>query len=121
MSVKIESKSRNFARSLAMGVLLSMFFFYAIHVFGSWQIENYRPDPETTSSVLLHNKCLVFNVTHTLRPNTDTTNIEKGVNGTKLAGSFMNFFDGHAGAMVVLAVVLGGLIFMLRNRKDKKA
>jgi hypothetical protein len=120
MTIKSESKSRSFARSIAMGVLISMLFFYSIHLFGKWQIENYRPDIETTSSLLLHNTCLIFNVTHTLRPNTDVSNIDKGINGTKLGGSFMNFFDGHIFAMVILAFLLGGFIFMLRSMIKKK-
>lgn len=119
MEIKTESASRNLARSLAMGVLLSMLFVYGVHVFGSWEIENYRPDPETTNTVLLHNKCLVFGQTHTLRPNTDVSGMGDGIDGTKLGGSFMNFFDGHIVAMIVLALILGGVIFAIRNKIKK--
>ncbi len=120
MKTKTESTSRNFTRSLGMGVLLSMFFFYGIHVLGTWQIENYRPDPETTSTVLLHNKCAVLGNTHTLRPNTDISAMGDGIDGTKLGGSFMNFFDGHIVSMVILALLLSGLIFVFRNRIKNK-
>ena len=119
MKPKTESTSLRFVRSLAMGVLLSMVFFYCIHVFGTWQIENYRPDPETTSTVLLHNKCAIFGDTHTLRPNTDISAMGNGIDGTKLGGSFMNFFDGHIVAMVILAFLLGGLIFAFRRMKKR--
>jgi len=115
MKPKTESTSLRFVRSLAMGVLLGMVFFYCIHVFGTWKIENYRPDPETTSTVLLHNNCLIFDKTHTLRPNTDISKIDDSIDGTKLAGSFMIFFDGHFGAMVIFSLLSGGIIFVLRN------
>ena len=120
MKSKIESTSRNLGRSIGMAVLLSMLFFYAIHVLGSWQIENYRPDPETTSSVLLHNKCAILGDTHTLRPNTDVSAMSDSIDGTKLAASFMNFFDGHIVAMIILSVVLTGLIFVIRKKIQVK-
>lgn len=119
MKVKTESTSRTLARSIAMGVLLSMLFFYSIHVLGKWEIENYRPDPETTSTVLLHNQCAVFGNTHTLRPNTDVSAMGKSMDGTKLAGSFMNFFDGHIVAMVILSLLLGGVFFAFRRMKKR--
>jgi hypothetical protein len=114
--MKSESTSRNLARSFGMGVLLSMLFFYAIHVFGSWQIENYRPNPETTSTVLLHNKCAILGDTHTLRPNTDVAAMSEGIDGTKLGGSFMNFTDGHIVAMLIVAALLTGVIFVVRKK-----
>ncbi len=120
MKTTNESTSRNFARSIAMGVLLIMLFFYGIHVFGNWRIENYRPDPETTSTVLLHNNCLIFDKTHTLRPNTDVSKMDDHIDGTKLAGSFMIFFDGHIADMVILALLAGGIIFVFRNLIKKK-
>ena len=98
-----------------IGVLMSMAFFYAIHVFGEWRLENFRPDPETTSSLLLHNKCAVMGASHTLRPNTGISTLSEGVDGTKLMGSFMIFFDGHIVGMVTLALLLGGAIFFLRS------
>ncbi len=119
MKTKNESTSRNLTRSIAMGVLLSMLSFYGIHVFGTWEVENYRPDPETTSSVLLHNKCAVLGSEHTLRPNMDVSAMDSGINGTKLAGSFMNFFDGHIIAMIIFSMVLGGIIFMLRKKRQQ--
>lgn len=119
MDIKSESPTRTFVRSLAMGILLSMLFFYGIHVFGTWRVENYRPDPETTSTVLLHNTCIIFNKTHTLRPNTDISKMDKSIDGTKLGASFMNFFDGHIGAMILLAILLGAIIFVFRNRIKK--
>lgn len=117
MKVKTESTARSLVRSIAMGVLLSLLLVYGVHVLGEWKIENYRPDPETTGTVLLHNKCVVFGTAHTLRPNTDVSAIGEGIDGTKLSGSFMNFIDGHIIAMVILALVLGGLIFLLRKLK----
>lgn len=117
MSTKPESTSRSLARSIAMGVLFSMFFFYSVHVLGTWEIENYHPDPETTSTVLLHNKCAIFGKTHTLRPNTDISAMDKSIDGTKLGGSFMNFFDGHIFGMVILSLLMGGLIFVFRRMK----
>ena len=119
MKVQTESASRMLARSIAMGVLLSMLFFYSIHVLGKWEIENYRPDPETTSTVLLHNKCAIFGDTHTLRPNTDISAMGNGIDGTKLGGSFMNFFDGHIVAMVILSLLTGGVIFAFRSMKER--
>ena len=105
MKIKTESTTRSLARSIAMGVLLSMLLVYGVHVLGEWKIENYRPDPETTSTVLLHNKCAVFGTTHTLRPNTDVSAMGEGIDGTKLSGSFMNFFDGHFVAMVLISLI----------------
>lgn len=119
MKATTESTSRSLARSIAMGVLLSMLFFYAIHVFGTWESENYRPDPETTSTVLLHNKCAILGKTHTLRPNTDISTMGSGIDGTKLGGSFMNFIDGHIVGMALLSLLLGGLIFKIRSRIKK--
>ena len=115
MKTKPASRSLSLARSIAVGVLFSMLFFYSIHVFGTWKIENYRPDPETTSTVLLHNNCLIFDRTHTLRPNTDISKMDDSIDGTKLAGSFMIFFDGHIGAIVIFSLLSGGVIFVLRN------
>ena len=119
MTKKPASTSRSLARSIAMGVLLSMFFFYSIHVMGKWSIENYRPDPETTSTVLLHNECAVLGDTHTLRPNTDVSAMGDGIDGTKLTGSFMNFADGHVSAMVILSLLFGGVVFAIRNQVKK--
>ncbi|MEP7165869.1 MAG: hypothetical protein ABI741_14300 [Ferruginibacter sp.] len=119
MKIKSESTSRSLTRSIGMGVLLSMLFFYGIHVFGSWKMENYRPDPETTSTVLLHNKCAVFGHVHTLRPNTDISAMGDGIDGTKLGGSFMNFTEGHIGAMIILSLLVSGLIFIFRMNVKK--
>ena len=119
--MKPASTSLNYIRSLAIGVLLSMLFSYAVHVFGTWEIENYRPDPETTGTLLLHNKCAVFGNTHTLRPNTEISTMNKDIDGIKLAGSFMNFFDGHIILMLILSITVGSTIFFFRNRTQKKA
>ena len=122
MKPRAESTSRSLVRSIAMGVLLSMIFFYGIHVFGTWETENYRPNEDTTYTVLLHNKCAVLGNTHTLRPNTDISAMNNSIDGTKLGGSFMNFTDGHVVGMVILSLVLGGVIFvvrqMLKNRRQ---
>ena len=119
MKVKSESSNLIFIRSLAMGVLISMLLMYAVHVLGDWQVENYRPDPETTSTVLLHNTCAIFGSTHTLRPNTDISRMDASIDGTKLGASFMNFFDGHIIMMLLLAVLIGGLISVIRQRMSK--
>lgn len=121
MATKTASSSRSLARSMAMGILLSMAITYGAHVFGTWKMENYRPDPETTSSLLLYNKCALFGDTHTLRPATGISSLSDGIDGTKLAGSFMSFSDGHVAAMVILSVVLGGIIFFIRKMLSKKS
>ena len=119
MKVKTESTARSLTRSIAMGVLLSMLFVYGVHVLGEWKVENYRPDPEPTSTVLLYNKCAVFGSKHTLRPNTDVSAMGEGIDGTKLSGSFMNFFDGHIVAMLLLSLLIGGVIFAFRQLKKR--
>ena len=119
MKIKTESTSRSVARSMGMAALLSMIFFYGIHVLGTWEIENYRRDSQTTSTVLLHNKCAVFGNTHTLRPNTDISAMGDRIDGTKLSGSFMNFTDGHVVAMVILSLLMSGLIFVFRRMIHK--
>jgi hypothetical protein len=119
MNTETKSASQRLARSGARGVLLSMLFFYCIHVFGTWEIENYRPDPETTYTVLLHNKCAIFGNVHTLRPNTDVSGMDKGIDGTKLGGSFMIFFEGHIFAMVIFSLLICGVFFALSQYKTK--
>jgi hypothetical protein len=89
---------------------------YAIHVLGTWEVKNYRPDSQTTSTVILYNQCAILGTTHTLRPNTGISAISDGIDGTKLGGSFMNFFDGHLVAMVLLALLLGAGIFAIRQQ-----
>ena len=108
------------ARSMALGILFSMLFLYSVHVLGTWQIENYRPDPETTSTVLLHNTCAIFGTIHTLRPNTDVSAMGEGIDATKLSGSFMNFTDGHLIAMIIISLLAGGAIFAFRYRQNSK-
>lgn len=117
----MESPALRFIRSLAMGVILSMLLFYSAHVFGTWTVEEYFPRPETTSTILLHNKCLLLAKTHTLRPNTDISGLGEGIDGTKLGGSFMNFFDGHIMGMIILALILGIIIFLFRNMIKRKS
>jgi hypothetical protein len=119
MKAKPESASLTFARSLSIGLLLSILVFYAFHLFGTWKIENYRPDPETTGTVLLHNECLVFGNTHTLRPNTDVSGMDDSIDGTKLGGSFMIFFEGHIIAIIILSLFTGGAIFYFRLMRKK--
>lgn len=119
MKVKTESTSLRFARSLALGIILSMILCYSAHVFGTWKVEEYFPCAETTSTILLHNKCAVIGSTHTLRPNTDVSHLSEPVDGTKLAGSFMNFSDGHVTGMIGLALLLGSMIFFIRNMKKR--
>jgi len=117
MKTKTGSPALRFVRSVAAGVIISMLFFYGVHVLGKWSVEDYRPDPETTGTILLKNTCAVFGNTHVLRPNTAIGSIGEGIDGARLSGSFMNFTDGHIPAMAALALLLGTLIFILRNRK----
>ena len=117
MIKKPESTAIRFIRSLALGVILSMLIFYSAHVFGTWTVEEYFPRPETTSTILLHNKCVILGKTHTLRPNTDVSGLGEAIDGTKLSGSFMNFSQGHIPDMLGLAAILGILIFTIRNGK----
>src|SRR5215204_2094124 len=121
MATKNDSATPTFIRFLAIGVLLSMAFTYSVHVMGEWKIENYRPDSQTTSTVLLHNKCAVFGVLHTLRPNTDMSTLGDGIDGTKLGGSFMNFIDGHVVVMIILSLVFGVGILLIRNAVKKNS
>jgi hypothetical protein len=116
MKAKTESTILQFTRSLAMGAILSMLLFYCAHVFGTWTVEEFFPRPETTSTILLHNTCAILGKTHTLRPNTDVSGLGEAIDGTKLSGSFMNFFDGHIPGMLGTAAILGILIFMIRNK-----
>lgn len=120
MKKNTESASLRFARSLAQGVILNMLFFYSVHLFGSWTVENYRPHPETTYTILLKNRCALFGKIHTLRPNTDVSGIGNGINATKLSGSFMNFSDGHVSGMVILAFLSGSIIFFIRKANRSK-
>ena len=120
MSTQSPPTSLNLRRAIGMGVLLSMLSFYAIHVFGEWHVENYRPDPETTNTVLLKNTCAILGDTHTLRPNTDVSTMSDGIDGTKLGGSFMNFFDGHITGMIILAIVLAAVIFLIRKKISER-
>ncbi|MEP6712827.1 MAG: hypothetical protein ABJA37_10445 [Ferruginibacter sp.] len=120
MKVKSESIALRFARCVAMGVILSMLLFYNAHVFGTWTVEEYFPRPETTSTILLHNKCAVLGSTHTLRPNTDVSGLGERIDGTKLSASFMNFSDGHFSGIIILALISGMVIFFIRNSIKRK-
>ncbi|MEO6316192.1 MAG: hypothetical protein ABIU63_09600 [Chitinophagaceae bacterium] len=120
MKAKTATATQTFSRSLAMGVLLSMVIFYGLHVFGTWQKEDYRRDTQTTSTVLLHNTCAILGKTHTLRPNTDISSLGDGIDGTKLSGSFMNFTDGHVVAMMLCSLFSGSLIYALRYSIKKR-
>lgn len=110
-------KTCNIGRSVGAGLLISMIFYYAIHVFGKWQVENYRPGPETTATILLHNQCAIVNSHHTLRPAAGKGTVGDGISGMKLAASFMLFFDGHIMDMIILAVALSGLFLLLKRTK----
>lgn len=116
MKSKNESKSLRLIRSIALGVLVSMVTFYLIHVYGEWRLENYRPDPETTSSIILHNNCAIFHHDHSIRPGSDTVATANDIDKIKWVASFMLFFEGHVIGMILFALVLGVLVFLLRNR-----
>ncbi|MES2772570.1 MAG: hypothetical protein V4722_00205 [Bacteroidota bacterium] len=118
METKTNVTSRSIIRSLAAGALFTMLFFYGIHVFGSWEVGSYRPDPETTSTVVIHNKCALFGSSHKLTPADGASTISDGIDGMKLGASFINFFDGHIAAMIVMSILLGAGIFgLLRMRR----
>lgn len=112
------SSSPNIRRSVGMGILLSMCFFYAIHVLGEWKLENYQPDPETTSSRVLYNQCSIIGTEHSLNPGNDTSTNLNGLTGIKFAASFMNFFDGHILQMIIAAILFSAGIFLLSGKKN---
>ena len=113
MATNNTNTTRLLARFLATGILLSMITVYLLHFFGTWESGNYRPDPETTSSVIVYNKCAVLGDTHILRPTTSPT--EENTNELKFAGSFMNFFDGHILLMIVTGVVFAVILFAINK------
>ena len=92
-----------------------MISFYAIHVFGKWALENYRRNEDTTAELLLHNSCLILEQAHTLRPNNGVPDIGEGIKGEKLAGSCMNFADGHITGMILLSFLLAGILLFVRK------
>lgn len=116
MATKTVSTPVVFIRSLALGLLLSILAVYAVHVLGNWKVEAYRPDADTTYSVVLHNHCLLFETEHTLRPNTAIPPMDGGINGTKLGGSFLIFSEGHIPAILLMAFALGGIVFFFRRK-----
>jgi hypothetical protein len=120
MKTTTESTTRNIARSLSMGVIISFIFLFFVHALGSWEVENYRPNNQTTFTLLLHNKCAVYHKEHVLRPNTPVPEMGAGLNGTKLSGSFMNFTDGHIVDMLIITLIMGVVIFIIRRRLNKK-
>lgn len=83
MKKKQESFQLRFARSLAMGVIISMLLFYSAHVFGEWTVEKYFATSESTGTIVLHNKCAVIGHKHTLRPNTNVADLSETISGTK--------------------------------------
>lgn len=105
---------RQVIRLLATGVLLSIVSFYLLHFFGTWNAGIDRPDAETTSSVLVYNKCAVLGDVHILRPAASSSNKE-ALDDIKAAGSFMNFFDGHIVAMIALGLLLAILMLLIRK------
>jgi uncharacterized protein (DUF2062 family) len=115
MATKNVYAPRQLARFIAAGILLSMISFYLLHFCGTWESGNYRPDAETTSSVLVYNKCAVLGDTHILRPATTSSSNNQSIDEVKFAGSFMNFFDGHILIMIVLALVLALLMFVIKK------
>lgn len=106
--------TRLLIRFLAGGILLSMITVYLLHFFGTWEWGSERPDAETTSSVIVTNKCAVLGATHILRPSSSST-YKEGANEIKFAGSFMNFFDGHIVTMIVIGFGLALIIFLIKK------
>lgn len=115
MITKSGAASLQFVRALATGALSSIAVTYLLHVFGEWKFENYRPDPQTTTWPTFYNTCAVLNDTHILRPASALSSPGDGIDGTKLAGSFMNFFDGHIVFISALSLVFGILAFAVRK------
>jgi len=118
MNIQHVSNPVLYMRSVAIGVLVSLVLFYAIHLFGSWTSAFYQPDPETTGNQVLYNKCAILGKTHNLHPGTENYRIGSGVDSTKAAGSFLIFFEGHILAMLIFSLFLGALIFLLRKRSS---
>lgn len=105
---------RLIARFFAAGILLSMITVYLLHFFGTWEVAVERPDPETTSSVIVTNKCAVLGHTHILRPSGSLTGKEI-TRELKFAGSFMNFFEGHILVMIIIATALAAMMFLMKK------
>jgi hypothetical protein len=120
MSTKNTNTTRLLARFFAGGILLSMVTFYLLHFFGTWEWGTERPDAETTSSVIVANNCAVLGDTHILRPGTSLTTNESSKQ-LKLAGSFMNFFDGHIVMMIVFAFVLALIMFVIKRSRGSSS
>ena len=115
MTINKVSSTRSLVRMMTTGVLLSMVTMFFLHYFGSWEAHNFRPDPETTSSVVLYNKCAVLGHMHVLRPGGATSAATIIVDELKFSGSFMNFSDGHVVAMILLAVLFSVVLFAIRQ------
>gem|GEM_PF-2673503 len=114
MLTKNTNTSRQFARFFAAGILLSMITVYLLHFFGSWESGVERRDVETTSSVIVTNKCAVLGDTHILRPSSSSSTTESN-RELKFAGSFMNFFDGHILVMIIVAAALAAIMFLMKK------
>lgn len=105
-----------FIRSAALGVLVSMLSFYLLYVLGKWSMQNQRPDPGTTASLVIYNTCAVLEHTHQLRPADKKATLTDGVDALKLAVSLMIFLDGHIVALIIFAIVSGVILFLLRRK-----
>jgi hypothetical protein len=77
MEIKTESAAQSLVRSAEMRALLGLLFCYSVHVLGEWKPDNNRPNPETTSTMLIHNKFVIFRKAHTLTTNADIPVWEK--------------------------------------------
>jgi len=120
MATKNTVTPRLLVRFFAGGVLLSMIIVYLLHYLGTWEVGTERPDAETTSSVIVTNKCAVLGDTHVLRPGSSFGD-SQNTTGLKLAGSFMNFFDGHIAMMIVIAFALALLMFLIKRASSSSS
>ena len=114
MATSNTNSTRLLARFFAGGMLLSMVAVYLLHYFGTWEQGTERPDPETTSSVIVMNKCAVLGDVHILRPGSSLTTNDN-TKKLKLGASFMNFFDGHIVMIIVIAFELTLTMFLIRR------
>ncbi|RYZ26916.1 MAG: hypothetical protein EOO10_14225 [Chitinophagaceae bacterium] len=114
MATKNTMTPRLLLRFFAGGILLGMITVYLLHFLGTWEVGSERPDSETTSTVIVTNQCAVLGDTHILRPTSSLTT-NKSVRELKFAGSFMNFFDGHIVAMVLIASVVATIIVFFKK------
>lgn len=120
MATKNTTTARLHVRFFAGGVLLSMIIVYLLHYLGTWEVGTERLDAETTGSVIVTNNCAMLGDTHLLRPGSSFGS-NPNTSELKLAGSFMNFFDGHIVVMIVIAFALALLMFLIKRASSSSS